>query len=82
MKELLLSAITLRERLIRTNKGYITGAVTEQFLHNLRYWLESGTDPYMIVERWDGQIRVIFTKNFISKYEQLKSKQGGRAAIL
>ena len=75
MKELLLSAIALRLRLIRTNRGYIAGAQTEQFLRNLRYWLESGTDPYMIAERWDKQIRVILTKNFISKYEQLKTKQ-------
>lgn len=75
MKELLLSAITLRLRLIRTNNGYITGAQVEQFLHNLRYWLESGTDPMMVVERWDGQIRVILTKNFISKYNELKQRK-------
>ena len=74
MKELLLSAITLRERLIRINKGYITGTQVEQFLRNLHYWLESGPDPYMIAERWDGQIRVILTKNFINKYNTLKNE--------
>lgn len=74
MKELLLSAITLRLRLIRTNKSYIKGEQIEQFIVNLKYWLESGTDPHIIAERWDGQIRVILTKNFISKYEQLKQK--------
>jgi len=72
MKQLLLSAIILRLRLIRTNKSHIKGEQVEQFMVNLRYWIESGADLQHIVERWDKQIRTILTSNFINKYEQLK----------
>jgi len=75
MKQLLLSALTIRERLIRTNKSHIRGCKVEQFMANLRYWLEQGTDPLYIVERWDKQIRTILTSNFINKYEQLKQRK-------
>lgn len=74
MKQLLLSAITVRQRLIRTNKSHITGQAVEQFCRNLRYWIETGADTEQLAKRWDKEIRVVMPNNFIKKYEQLKQK--------
>jgi len=72
MKQLLLSAITLRLRLIRTNKSHIKGEQVEQFCRNLRYWIETGADTERLVSRWDKEIRVVIPNNFINKYNKLK----------
>ena len=72
MKELLLSAIKVRQRLIQSNKSHITGQAVEQFMRNLRYWMESGVSAEQLANRWDLEI---LTSNFINKYEQFKQKQ-------
>ena len=74
MKELLLSAITLRLRLIRTNKSYIKGEQIEQFIVNLKYWLQNRSNLKSITERFDKEIRIILPNNFIKKYEENKKK--------
>ena len=72
MKHLLLSAITIRERLIRTNKSHITGQAVEQFCRNLRYWIETGADVEQLASRWDKEILTVIPNNFINKYNKLK----------
>lgn len=74
MKELLLSAIKVRQRLIRSNKSYIRGTEIEQFCRNLRYWIESGADIEQLANRWDREILTVIPNNFINKYNTLKRK--------
>ena len=73
MKQLLLSAIKVRQRLIRANKSHIKGTAIEIFMNNLQYWLEQGTDPLYVANKWDKNIRTILTNNFINKYNTLKN---------
>lgn len=71
MKKLIIKAIRNRKRLNRLNKSYIR---SEQFIRNLEHWIASGASIKTIVDRHEGKLRLMLTRNFIGEFEMLKKE--------
>lgn len=74
MKTFLLSAIKLREKLLKAKKGHVNELWAKHFMGNLKFWISNGADCNSLSQKWDNEIQIILVPTWINKYEQLKSR--------
>lgn len=72
MKQFLLSAIKLREKLLKQKKGHVDERWARHFMGNLKFWIACGADCNTLHQKWDNEIRIMLVPTWINKYEQLK----------